>query len=106
MPASVAPLPDALRRHLDRVPLLAGWPAAARARFTAAAQQARYAAGEVIFRRNDPSEGGMLLVLNGLVRLHLAKPGGRELTLALAGAGEPVGELAIIDDGPRSADAT
>lgn len=106
MPISAAPPSDALRRHLDRMPLLAGWPKAARARLAATAQQASYAAGELIFSRNDSSEGGMLLVLDGLVRLHLTEPGGRELSLALAGAGEPVGELAIIDDGPRSADAT
>ena len=103
---TVAPPPEALRRQLDRLPLLAGWPEAARARFAAAAQPARYAAGEVVFRRGDPGEDGMLLVLDGLVRLHLTEPGGRELSLALAGAGEPIGELAIIDDGPRSADAT
>jgi CRP-like cAMP-binding protein len=91
---------------LERVPLLAGLPEAAHARLAAAAQPRRYAAGEVVFRRGDPGEDGMLLVLDGLVRLHLVEPGGRELTLALAGAGEPIGELAIIDDGPRSADAT
>ncbi len=95
-----------MRRLLERVPLLAGLPEAAHARLAAAAQLRRYAAGEVVFRRGDPGEDGMLLVLDGLVRLHLVEPGGRELTLALAGAGEPIGELAIIDDGPRSADAT
>ena len=86
--------------------MLARLPKVPRARLVAAARPARYAAGEIVFRRGDPGEDGMLLVLDGLVRVHLAEPGGRELTLALAGAGEPVGELAIIDDGPRSADAT
>ena len=104
-PSAADPLPDA-RGLLERVPLLAGLPEAPRARLAVAARPARYAAGEAVFRRGDPGGDGMLLVLAGLVRLHLAEPGGRELTLALAGAGEPVGELAIIDDGPRSADAT
>src|SRR5690349_3419698 len=92
---SQCPLPPPLRRpthtasltahrQLDRMPLLTGWPEAARARFAAAAQPARYTAGEVIFRRGDPCESGMLLVLDGLVRLHLTEPGGRELSLALA----------------------
>ena len=93
------------RALLDRLPLLAGVPAPARAQLAAAARQVRHAAGAPIFRRGDPGEG-MLLVLDGLVRLHLASAAGRELTLGLAGPGEPVGEIALIDGGPRSADAT
>ena len=98
--------PPKAHRLLERVPLLAGLPEAPRARLAATARPTRYAAGEAVFRRGDAGGDGMLLVLDGLVRLHLVEPGGRELTLGLAGAGEPVGELAIIDDGPRSADAT
>ncbi len=58
------------------------------------ARERRYADGEVIFRRGDPVEDGMLLVLNGQVRLHLTEPGGRELTLALAGADSTTGRAA------------
>ncbi len=94
------------RRALDRLPLLAGVPDAARARLAAAARPVRYRDGEVVFRRGDPGADGMLLVLDGLVRLHLATGSGRELTLGLAGAGEPVGEVALVDGGPRSADCT
>ncbi len=57
------------RRLLDRLPLLAGLPEAARARLAAAARPARYAAGEAVFRRGDPGEDGMLLVLDGPVRV-------------------------------------
>jgi CRP/FNR family cyclic AMP-dependent transcriptional regulator len=98
--------PAAPPRGLGGVPLLADWPEAARRRFAAAAQPARFGIGETIFRRGDSGESGMLLLLDGLVRLHLAEAGGRELTLALVRAGETIGELAVIDDGPRSADAT
>lgn len=97
--------PDARRLPLDRLPLFAGVPEAARARLAAAARPVGYAAGEAVFRRGDPGEG-MLVLLDGLVRLHLATAGGRELTLGLLGPGEPIGELALIDGGPRSADAT
>jgi len=93
------------RRLLDRLPILDGVPGAARDVLAAAARQVRHDAGAPIFRRGDPGEG-MLLVLDGLVRLHLASAAGRELTLGLAGPGEPVGEIALIDGGPRSADAT
>jgi CRP/FNR family transcriptional regulator, cyclic AMP receptor protein len=93
------------RRLLDAVPFLAGLPEGARDRLAAVARPARWAVGESLFRRGDPAEG-MAVVLDGLVRVHLSTAGGRELTLALVGPGEPVGEVALVDDGPRSADAT
>ena len=98
--------PTAARRALDRLPLLAGVPEGARARLAAAARPVRYREGESVFRRGEPGVEGMLLVLDGVVRVHVATAGGRELTLSLAGPGEPVGEIALIDGGPRSADAT
>ncbi|TCH98231.1 Crp/Fnr family transcriptional regulator [Roseococcus sp. SYP-B2431] len=97
--------PQDIRRAIDRSPLLADVPEGPRARLAAAARRVRYAAGAPIFRRGDAGEG-MLLVLDGLVRLHLSTPAGREMTIGLAGAGEPVGEIALIDGEPRSADAT
>lgn len=97
--------PQDIRRAIDRSPLLADVPETAKARLAAAARPVRYAVGAPIFRRGDPGEG-MLLVLDGLVRLHLSTAAGREMTIGLAGAGEPVGEIALIDGGPRSADAT
>lgn len=100
--AAAAPDP---RRLLDAVPFLAGLPEEARSRLAAVARPARWAVGETLFRRGDPAEG-MAVVLDGLVRVHLSTAGGRELTLALVGPGEPVGEVALVDDGPRSADAT
>ena len=97
---------DEARRAIDRLPLLAGVPEAARARLAGAARPVRYREGEVVFRRGDSGADDMLLVLDGVVRLHLATGAGRELTLGLAGAGEPVGEIALIDGGARSADCT
>ncbi len=96
----------AARRQLDLLPLFADVPEAARARLAAAARPVRYPAATVVFRRGDPGTDGMLLVLDGLIRLHLATPAGREMSLGLVGPGEPLGELALIDGGPRSADAT
>ncbi|WP_159996472.1 Crp/Fnr family transcriptional regulator [Roseomonas sp. 18066] len=98
------PADDTLRL-LDRVSFLAPLPAASRQALAALARPQRLAEARPLFRRGDPGEG-MILVLDGLVRLHLTSAAGRELTLGLAGQGEPVGELALIDGGPRSADAT
>lgn len=97
--------PDA-SRALERLPLLAALPEAARARLAAAARPVRHPEGGVIFRRGDPGDDGLLLILDGLVRLHLSGADGREMSLGLVGAGEPLGEIALVDGGPRSADAT
>jgi CRP/FNR family transcriptional regulator, cyclic AMP receptor protein len=56
----------------------------------------------VICREGEHGDA-MFLVLEGEVRAR-AMVGGRESTLATLGAGECVGELAVIDESPRSAD--
>jgi CRP/FNR family cyclic AMP-dependent transcriptional regulator len=43
------------------------------------------------------------VVLSGTLRVHLANADGDEITLALLGPGEVVGELSLIDDDVRSA---
>jgi len=96
--------PD-IRRSLARLPLFQAAPEAALERLAAAARPLRLAEGEVLFRRGDPGEG-LVVVLDGLVRLHVSTEAGRELTLGLVGPGEPIGEIALIDGGARSADAT
>ncbi len=58
--------------------------------------------GTVIFRKGDQGDS-MYMVLEGEVRAR-ALVGGQESTLATFGVGECVGELAIIDESPRSAD--
>jgi CRP-like cAMP-binding protein len=96
----------AARRALGRLPLLAGVPEPVRARLAAAARPARWREGAAIFRRGEPGTDGMLIVLDGVARVHLTNAAGRELTLTLIGPGEPVGEIALIDGGPRSTDVT
>jgi CRP/FNR family cyclic AMP-dependent transcriptional regulator len=91
--------------HLNNLKLFAGVPEAARAKLAASARPVRFAVGEMLFRRSEPAEG-MVVVLDGLVRIHLSDARGREVTLALVGAGEPIGEIALIDGGVHSADAT
>lgn len=53
--------------------------------------------------RKGENGDAMFLVLQGEVRAR-AMVGGRESTLATLGAGECFGELAVIDESPRSAD--
>jgi hypothetical protein len=55
-----------------------------------------------IVKQGDPDDG-MYLVLDGELRVRLMI-GGKETILATLGAGECFGEIALFDQGPRSAD--
>ena len=96
---------ETISRLLSEVALLKGLTPEARTRLASTARRKRSNSGMPLFRHGDPGEG-MLVVLDGLVRIHLSDAKGREVTLALVGTGEPIGEIALIDGGPRSADAT
>ena len=47
----------------------------------------------------------LVLVLDGFVKLSSVTPGGREIVLEIAAPGMVFGELAVLNDWPRSADA-
>jgi CRP-like cAMP-binding protein len=71
----------------------------------AAANPVTWPQGTTIFQRGD--SGDWLVALkSGRVRLSLLTPSGKELTLRHAEAGDTLGELALFDRNPRSADAT
>lgn len=61
-----------------------------------------YRRGEVVCREGDRS-AVVLLLLSGHVRISNATSDGREILIAVRGAGDVVGELGAIDGGPRSA---
>jgi len=58
--------------------------------------------GAPVFRKGDHGDA-MFLVLEGEVRARVMV-GGKESTLSTMGVGECFGELAVLDEGPRSAD--
>lgn len=70
---------------------------------SARARHCRLRAGEVLFRHGDPPTG-MYLILDGALQVRIRDRGGHYVDVATLGAGEPVGEMALIDDAPRSAD--
>ncbi|MCB6177793.1 Crp/Fnr family transcriptional regulator [Rhodobacter sp. Har01] len=85
--------------------MFAGLDGAALDAVAAAAQARRWGPGEVLFQRGDP--GDWLVALEtGRVKVSLLTASGRELVLRQAEAGEMLGELAVFDAQPRSADAT
>jgi CRP-like cAMP-binding protein len=58
--------------------------------------------GEVLFRRGEPGDA-LYVVESGQVRVFTLDEAGRELTLNTMNPGEAFGELALLDDRPRSA---
>ena len=61
--------------------------------------------GEVLFRRGDPGDA-FYVIESGKIRIFTVDEGGQEFTLNILGEGEAIGELALVDDQPRSASAS
>lgn len=64
-----------------------------------------FAAGEVIFTAGEAGDG-LYLVTTGQVRISAVVGRNKPRTLAMIGAGDFFGEMAVIDAAPRSATAT
>jgi CRP-like cAMP-binding protein len=63
-----------------------------------------YAKDEVVFLRGDTGTA-FYVIASGRVKITLSSPDGKELILRRLTAGSSFGELALLDDEPRSADA-
>ncbi len=68
-------------------------------------REVRFDSGQVIFSRGDEGKEAYL-VAEGRVRLSVLTAEGRELSFAHAEAGSLFGEIAMLDAGLRTADAT
>jgi CRP/FNR family transcriptional regulator, cyclic AMP receptor protein len=68
------------------------------------ARTQKYAANETIFLMGSPGDS-MLAVLRGTIRISAPSPDGKEIVLAILGAGEICGEIALLDGKERTADA-
>ncbi|HEX5501734.1 MAG TPA: Crp/Fnr family transcriptional regulator [Thermomicrobiales bacterium] len=87
---------------LRRVPFLAILPEPDLARLAEQAHPRQYRAGATIFHREDPGFN-LHILRRGRVKLVLASPEGREVTVGLLRPGDFFGEMALLDGGPRSA---
>lgn len=64
----------------------------------------RFNSGQIIFHHGDP--GGLLYIISkGKVKITHSTAEGQEALLAILGEGDFFGELALLDDSPRSATA-
>ena len=64
-----------------------------------------FAVGEVIMRQGDSSDS-LHVIARGRVRVERDQPGETPLVLAELGPGDVIGEMGLLDGGPRSATVT
>jgi len=87
---------------LATVPLFRSLAVAEQAAFAQMAREKSYPKGSVILFEDDPGDS-FFVVREGRVKVVLVAEDGREVILGILGVGEHFGELALIDDQPRSA---
>lgn len=96
---------DALLEMLGRTPLFGALAEPDRKAVLQEMRETSFDAGQAIFARGDPGRD-VYLVTSGRVRLSVLTAEGRELSFAHAEPGQIFGEIAVLDGGVRSADAT
>jgi CRP/FNR family transcriptional regulator, cyclic AMP receptor protein len=105
-----APLHTALPRSIDRLSLLRAVPLFSQLSDTHLVTLASclgviaFGRGQTIFQQSDRGDT-LYLVARGQVRVYHPSAAGRELSVAIFRAGDFFGELALLDDQPRSASA-
>ena len=94
---------DVRREALRCTPLFAGVPGPELDQIAAHATERRFVTGEMIVRRGDPGTS-MIVLVQGRLRVGATSAEGRELTIGLLGPGSVLGDMAVLDGKPRSAD--
>ena len=99
----MAGIPDA--KDLGKLELFRGLSAAELMQVNDLLGRTKFPAGAMILTAEQPGEVAYI-ILEGTLKVSTIQGNGRELTLALLGPGEIVGELALADRASRSADVT
>ena len=95
---------DKIAACLTKVSLFADLPAVYLRRIASLGVEESYARGALIFTEGTPGDK-LYVILSGSVRISRQVPGMGEEALAILKASDYFGEMALIDDFPRSADA-
>ena len=88
---------------LARNPVFAVLPESRRRQLAARGSPVRLEPGAALFGAGDDADA-MYVVLSGEVDVAVSAPDGRDVWLAKLGVGSLVGEMGVLDGGPRSAD--
>lgn len=96
---------DGAVADLRRLPMFAEVEPGLLAHLEQASFLRKLARGQVLFIAGEPADH-LFVVRAGLIKVHVTSDRGAELVLELIGPGRALGELSVIDQGPRSADAT
>ena len=99
----MAGVPDA--KDLGKLELFRGLSASELTAVNNLLGRTKFPAGAMILTADQPGEIAYIVV-DGTLKVSTIQSNGRELTLALLGPGEIVGELALTDRAARSADVT
>lgn len=92
-----------LQESIASAPLLSGLPETAIQQVLAHAAIRNHPANQMILLENDWG-GSVYFVLNGWLKIRTYNADGREITLNIVGKGEIVGEMAALEQAPRSTD--
>jgi CRP-like cAMP-binding protein len=95
---------EQMAAFLARVALFSDLPLVYLRRIAALGSEESFARGNLIFKEGSAGDK-LYLILSGSVRISRQVPGMGEEALAILKAGDYFGEMALIDDFPRSADA-
>ncbi len=95
-------MPQAPIDVLRRVPLFESLSEADLQSFAELVRERSYPRGSVIVFEEDPGDA-LYVVAEGQVKVVLVAEDGREVILSVLGPGSFFGEMAILDEGPRSA---
>lgn len=87
---------------LQQVPLFSGLDVGDLSRLATCFSQRQVTRGTTLFRQGDVGDE-FLIILSGSVKVELTNADGKELTLAILKPFQFLGELALLDDFPRSA---
>jgi len=87
---------------LGTVPLFRQVPESDLRAFAQLVRERHYPKGSLILSQGDPGES-LFLIQSGQVKVTVVAEDGREVILSVLGAGSFFGEMALLDDEPRSA---
>ncbi len=101
--SNVQVLNPSVQETITSVPFLNGLPAEAITPAIANAAIRKHPANQMILLENDWG-GSVYFVLSGWLKIRTYNADGREITLNIVGRGEIVGEMAALEQAPRSTD--